>query len=813
VTPDKPTSARGSLALPILGSTLAAFAGLLSGGVLYYRDISLLHRPVRRVVRESWSQGALPLLDPVMDGGRHLLANPNHRVLHPSALLDLFLGLDQALALTTVLQVFLAGLGLALLLRREGASLAAARIGGLAFALSGPVLSLGNLPNLLAGMAWVPWIILAGRSAQERPVRGLPPAMLLAAIPLLVGGVESTGTALLVLALMAMVSPQRARALAATLAAGAGAVLLAGVALLPALSTLRGSERGLGFRPEQLYYWSLPPERILEFLIPGMWGVPTDPSRWWGAGRFDGGVPLMLSSYLGATVLALALAGLLAWRPWRGTRPSESSSPSLLTTGMRQLMMATVIAGGVLLFLALGRHNPLLILGGELPLAGAMLRFPERLLPLIGLPVAVAAAAGWQFLGSGELTGRRRSLTVWLALGLTGLPLVGVAVAATRGRVPLGALLPDGTRSLAATALLESVAIALGGLVLLGACAWLACRPATRHVAGGCAAAVVALDLLVAGAALNPTVDPEILQEVPQVVKQIQAHATESFPPRVLRLPEPPVPGDQIPPGVEVAWSRRSLAYRIPEELGLATSLLSDVDRATPLGNTFLRMAYQQTTGPQRERLADRAAAGWEVGFATDKNQIPDDAIWAGEIFPRAPLLTLRRRTTAAPRIHVVPEADWLGDLNGAGVLGKVMTLMADPAIDPARRVILNGPAGEPVRGAWEPGEARIRPLVDRPAELALEVDLPGPGVLVVRDAFTVGWHLQVDGKDVGIARVDLAWKGVALTPGLHQVRFAYRQPGLMAGALMSGAGLLLCLGLVIVRLRLRSVMPAMEPA
>jgi hypothetical protein len=797
-------SSAGRLALPILGGALAAFAGLLSGGVLYFRDISLLHRPVRHLVRESWGQGSLPLLDPVMDGGRHLLANPNHRVLHPTALLDLFLGLDQAFAVATVLQIFLAGWGLALLLRREGAGLAAARIGGLAFALSGPVLSLGNLPNLLAGMAWVPWIILAGRRAQARPSHGLPAAMALAAVPLFAGGVESVGTALLVLGFMALGSPHRRRALAVTGAVAGGAVLLAGLTLLPALATLRGSERGLGFRPEQLFYWSLSPHRLLEFLIPGLWGVATDPSRWWGGARFDGGIPLMLSGYMGATVLALAVAGVLSIRPIR-----REGSPSLpvanrLPGDLNHLMVAMLATGGVLLFLALGHHNPLLLLGGELPIAGAMLRFPERLLPLIGLPVAVAAAAGWQVLTSGNESPGRPSARSWLILALTGAPLLAVNLAALAGRVPLTGNLPEATRPQAAAALTGTTGMALVCVALLGVCFWLASRAATRRLAGGCVAAVVALDLLLAGAGLNPTADQDILTEVPQVVEKIVGDADNSSPPRILRLQEPPIAGEEIPPGVEVAWSRRSLAYRIPEELGLSTCLMSDVDRATPLGNAFLRMAYQQAVGPNRERLADRAAAGWEIGFADSPETIPADAVWAGAVFPRAPLLVLRQRTSAAPRIHVVPEADWLGDLTKADVLGEVVHHLADPDIDPRRRVILTGRAGEEIRGEWDPGQAVIRRLVDRPTELALEVELPGPGVLVVRDSFVDGWHLQVDGRVADMVRADLAWRGVVLPAGIHQVRFIYRQPGLLAGAAMSGSGVLLCGGLLLVRLRRR---------
>ena len=87
-------SAVGSrhLAAPVFTASLLAFAGTLTGGALYFRDIALLHRPTRLVVQGIWASGTLPLWDAGHDGGRALLANPNHRVLHPTALLDLVMG-------------------------------------------------------------------------------------------------------------------------------------------------------------------------------------------------------------------------------------------------------------------------------------------------------------------------------------------------------------------------------------------------------------------------------------------------------------------------------------------------------------------------------------------------------------------------------------------------------------------------------------------------------------------------------------------------------------------------------------------------
>ncbi|MCZ6832380.1 MAG: hypothetical protein O7F11_01405 [Acidobacteria bacterium] len=788
-------AAAARLAFPILAATLAAFGGLLTGGVLYFRDISLLHRPVRQVIRAIWHSGQLPLMDPAMDGGRHLLANPNYRVLHPTALLDCFLSLDQAYDAATVLQVFLAGWGLALLLRRQGASLAAARLGGLAFALSGPLLSLGNLPNLLGGVAWVPWILLAGLAARARPLTGLPVASLLAAVPLLAGGIESWGAAMVILAISALLSTHRSRGLLAVGAMAVGSILLAAVQILPALSLLRGSERGLGFRASQIFYWSLEPARFLEMLVPGLWGQPTDPARWWGGARFDSGVPLILSAYLGATVLSLAIPGLLALRPRRRSNRTPAGSVDAPSLGLRHLLIASGVAGAGLLFLALGQYNPLLSMSRDLPLAGALLRYPERLLSLVALPVAVAAAVGWESLT--RAGGTRRILRdAWPGLLVVAALLAGVILYTFSGRVPLAPELAAAGRSTAAVALRGTAGIALAGVILLGACLWMAGRKGTRHLAGACAAGVVALDLLVAGVGINPAAEREILEEVPAAAAHIRAREGAGATPRLLRLAEPQVPGESIPPGVEVAWSRRSLAYRIPEEFGLALSLQSDVDRSAPLGNFFLRMAYEKEAGAARERVADRAAAAWEVSFADGPASVPAAADWAAAVFPRAPVLVLSRRPAAAPRLAVVPRATYLGDLQTRGVMSDLLEKLADPSLDPRVDVFITAPTGASVVGNWPAGEGDVTIRSDTPVGLLLDVELPGPGLLVVRDTFTAGWQLEVNGNPRQIVRTDLAWRGVVLTKGRHQVHFIYRQPGLLPGAFLSGTGLVLMVGL-----------------
>ena len=65
------------------------------------------------------------------------------------------------------------------------------------------------------------------------------------------------------------------------------------------------------------------------------------------------------------------------------------------------------------------------------------------------------------------------------------------------------------------------------------------------------------------------------------------------------------------------------------------------------------------------------------------------------------------------------------------------------------------------------------------------------------RQSFARGWTAVVDGEAAEIFRADLAWRGVPLEKGRHTVRFAFHQPGLAVGALTSGVGFLLGVGLM----------------
>jgi hypothetical protein len=79
----------------------------------------------------------------------------------------------------------------------------------------------------------------------------------------------------------------------------------------------------------------------------------------------------------------------------------------------------------------------------------------------------------------------------------------------------------------------------------------------------------------------------------------------------------------------------------------------------------------------------------------------------------------------------------------------------------------------------------------------AWSVNAPVQGILVFSELWFPHWRAQVDGKDVPSLRVDYAFRGVALTPGDHEVTWKYHSPWIAFGfkvGLLSLAGLILLL-------------------
>ncbi|HVR37981.1 MAG TPA: hypothetical protein VMU84_02730, partial [Thermoanaerobaculia bacterium] len=149
--------------LPLLATALFA-APLIRREVFTFRDHLDYFQPLRWFTAMQLRAGNLPLWNPYNASGEAWLANPQTGIFYPPTWMFLALPFDTAYVLYLLFHVVLLGWSAYLLFSRSVAP-GAAMVGAVALMFSGPTLSLLDVSNNLASLAWLP---LALWCAKER---------------------------------------------------------------------------------------------------------------------------------------------------------------------------------------------------------------------------------------------------------------------------------------------------------------------------------------------------------------------------------------------------------------------------------------------------------------------------------------------------------------------------------------------------------------------------------------------------------------------------------------------------------------------
>jgi hypothetical protein len=103
------------------------------------------------------------------------------------------------------------------------------------------------------------------------------------------------------------------------------------------------------------------------------------------------------------------------------------------------------------------------------------------------------------------------------------------------------------------------------------------------------------------------------------------------------------------------------------------------------------------------------------------------------------------------------------------------------------------------------PGAPGYATLVnDRPGRVEVHVDCSASRLLVISESYHPGWQATIDGRPERLLRVNGDFLGCVVPGGKHEVRLAFRPASLRWGIVLSCAGFLLTLILVIARRRYR---------
>jgi hypothetical protein len=148
---------------------------------------------------------------------------------------------------------------------------------------------------------------------------------------------------------------------------------------------------------------------------------------------------------------------------------------------------------------------------------------------------------------------------------------------------------------------------------------------------------------------------------------------------------------------------------------------------------------------------------------------------------------TVWENSGATPRVFLAPE------LRSASSSGEALSRLDDIA-DLSRTVLVEG-----VSSQTDPDPSRspgvLREFQLHPNEVTVKYNAEMPGILTLVDAFSDGWHAEINGREAPVLRVDGVFRGVKIeTPGEIAVRFWYRPPQWNLSLILCGIGFIVLL-------------------
>jgi prepilin-type N-terminal cleavage/methylation domain-containing protein len=751
--------------LVIALSVIPLLGAITTHRIFYVRDLSFFFWSRHLWLRHTIFSGHAPWWDPYVAGGQSAISDALNQLAMPVALAVRLLPSDVvSFNLWVALPLPIAITGMFVFLRRYMADAgqsrnpdAAAAIGACAFALSGPIVSMLNLPNLAWSVAFVPWVMSAvGARTTHHGSRIATIAVVFALQALCGEPVTWAATGVLALAYRPRLS---------TIGGLAGGALLAAVQLVPTFAAGVRAHRAALATPD---FWSLHPLSLWESIAPQLFGNYYDAFLgdlpWMGALNF-GRDPFFYSLYVGPLVLLLAGVGVTE-------RPRRSL-----------LWIAAFVAFTIA---ALGGYTPIYPLLRRLVPTLMYFRFPVKYIVFAAFAIGVLVAEGWDALATGLPLRRYGAAAVAVILGAAGL-LIGVYAVLSP---------PASTR--AAHALAVSTHLndpAAGAEFLARVAPPLLMRASVLLLAGGIFATLVArhrrvmvligaamcADLLIANGGLNLTAD---LAEVTPprwftsaagaqrlyIGGRVRGYMNGNDPDGVStwQIPaestalEGRMELNALLPMAPSGWRvREALSYDLPY---LWPSQYDETVRRFERADPLERGAFLRRSGVRWCVVSAAQHRGWRV--------VADVSNWNMRVYDCYPDAT---RVFIASRVTVAEDPsneDWQREA------------LFDPAQpdDGVRLAVMPAPSGR----AGVPGSPSVRFVRDDPNEVILDASVAQPSMVVLRDTFDPSWKATVDGVPATIARANGIYRAVAVPSGHHTVEFKYRPRDMFAGLSLS---------------------------
>jgi hypothetical protein len=155
------------------------------------------------------------------------------------------------------------------------------------------------------------------------------------------------------------------------------------------------------------------------------------------------------------------------------------------------------------------------------------------------------------------------------------------------------------------------------------------------------------------------------------------------------------------------------------------------------------------------------------------------------------PYYSLRHRSDLAvfQATRYLPRAYIVHQYRQARSRAETINLMLRNDFDPARLAIGEQSLPDLAKASSESLPAGSQVTISRPTtdRFELDVQMAGPGILVVSEQFFPGWEARVDGLDTEIFPVNAVLMGLALAGGRHHVTIRFFPKPLKQGLWVTG--------------------------
>jgi len=729
------TPRRFALLLGML--VVVTFPGVLLGGTTFIiRDFGLFSYPVAYFHRQCFWRGELPLWNPFNNCGLPFLAQWNTLTLYPFSLIYLLLPLTWSLSFFCLAHLFCGGLGMYFLAQRWTGHRLAAGLAGVIFSFNGLTLNFLMWPSHVATFSWLPWVVWLGQRAWREGGTALAWGTLAGAMQMLAGGPETIAVTWLILAVLGLGDWFRETELPRRklLCRFLGMGLLA--ALICAAQLLPFLELVLHSQRDVGYGssdWAMPIWGWANFLVPLFRTWPTRQGLFMQTGQY------WTSSYyagIGTVLLVLVAA-------WRAPR-----------------WPARVLAGLLCLALILALGNKGLLyswLRLVLPVLG-FVRYPIKfVIPVLALAPLLAA---FGFAAWARRTERSARFELGCAVAM--LLLIGIIVL-------LAARLPATTGVRPATwqnglARAGFLALIYG---LIAACWHSSGR---RRILLGCSLLLAFwLDFVTHMPTQNPSAQCAVYTP-----GWASAHLKLDPQPSLgrSRLMLAPLALEPLKtraiPGLEENYLLNRLAFLADCNLLEAIPQVHGFFSLTPAeANDATALPYVRTN---RE-----FSALLDFMSVSHMNSAGKPFEWA-------------LRPGAMPVVTAGQQPVFADDRT-------VLQAFFQTNLD-LRRIVFLPPGARARITATRQVAARVQDTRFADQVLSMQTESPASSLVVISQSHYPAWKAYVDGHPTTLWRANFAFQALEVPAGVHKVRLVYEDAMLRAGAVFSGLGVLVWVGL-----------------